>query len=134
MLVSETNVVDVSIDYRLAPEHSLPTAYDDAWGAPKWVASHSDGKGTEDWLNRHADFQRVFFAGDSAGANIAHQMGLRVGSEGLNGVKLNGIVLVHPYFWGSEPIGVESSLPPMAREYMHGWFVAFGAPFDKWIR
>ncbi|KAM1457364.1 hypothetical protein ACFX13_035412 [Malus domestica] len=126
VLVAQANVVAVSVDYRLAPEHSLPAAYNDAWAAIKWVASHSEGKGSEEWLNRHADFQRVFFAGDSAGANIAHHMGLRVGSEGLSGVKLNGIVLVHPYFWGTEPIGAESALPPIAREYMAGlWRVAY---------
>ncbi|CAL2279025.1 unnamed protein product [Prunus armeniaca] len=125
-LVAETNIVAVSVEYRLAPEYSLPAAYDDAWGSLKWVASHSDGKGSEDWLNRHADFQRVFIAGDSAGANIAHNVGLRVGSEGLGGVKPKGIVLVHPYFGGSEAIGAEQALPPVVREYMVGlWRLAY---------
>ncbi|ONH89466.1 hypothetical protein PRUPE_I000800 [Prunus persica] len=30
-LVSEANVVAVSVDYRLVPEHPLPAAYDDSW-------------------------------------------------------------------------------------------------------
>ncbi|KAM5549224.1 hypothetical protein ABKV19_000586 [Rosa sericea] len=109
-LVSEANVVAVSVDYRLVPEHPLPAAYEDSWATLKWVESHFAGNGPEDWLNRHADLNRVFFSGDSAGANIAHHMGLRVGSEKLVGFKLNGIVLVHPYFWGEEPIGGEVAL------------------------
>ncbi|CAL9022239.1 unnamed protein product [Prunus brigantina] len=119
-LVSEANVVAVSVDYRLVPEHPLPAAYDDSWAALKWVASHSDGNGSEDWLNRFADFQRVFLAGNSAGANITHNMAMKLGCERLVGVKLIGIVLVHPYFWGTEPVGAELTTPAAAREYMAG--------------
>ncbi|KAJ4716341.1 Alpha/beta hydrolase-3 [Melia azedarach] len=106
-LVSEANIVAVSVDYRLAPENPLPCAYDDSWDALKWVASHVNGEGPEDWLKFHADFQRVFFAGDSAGANLAHHMAIRHGREILNGVKVVGIILAHPYFWGKEPVGTE---------------------------
>ncbi|KAK4563074.1 hypothetical protein RGQ29_005535 [Quercus rubra] len=107
--VAEANVVAVSVEYRRAPEHPVPIAYDDSWTALKWVASHTDGKGPDEWLKNHADLKVCFFAGDSAGANIAHHMGLRVGLEGLAGVKLDGIVLVHTYFWGKEPIGGEDT-------------------------
>ncbi|XP_008236532.1 PREDICTED: probable carboxylesterase 12 [Prunus mume] len=119
-LVSEANVVAVSVDYRLVPEHPLPAAYDDSWAAIKWVASHFDGNGSEDWLNRFADLQRVFFAGDSAGANITHNMAVKLGCERLVGVKLVGIVLVHPYFWGTEPVGAEITTPAATKEYMAG--------------
>ncbi|KAH9745739.1 putative carboxylesterase 13 [Citrus sinensis] len=84
-LVSEANIIAVSVDYRRAPEHPLPIAYEDSWDAVKWVASHVDGNGPEDWLNRNADFERVFYSGDSAGANIAHHMPtdvkIRAGTE-----------------------------------------------------
>ncbi|KAM5549222.1 hypothetical protein ABKV19_000585 [Rosa sericea] len=116
--VSEANVVAVSVNYRLAPEHPLPAAYEDSWAALKWVESHFTGNGPEEWLNRHADLNRVFFSGDSAGANIAHHMGLRVGSEKLVGFKLNGIALVHPYFWGEEPIGRELALAERHRKML----------------
>uniref|UniRef100_A0A5B6YRT7 Putative carboxylesterase 2 n=1 Tax=Davidia involucrata TaxID=16924 RepID=A0A5B6YRT7_DAVIN len=111
-LVAEANVVVVSVDYRRAPEHHLPVAYDDSWAALKWVASHSNygGHGLDEvWLKDHVDFERVFLAGDSAGANIAHNMAIRVGSEALDGVTLVGIALIHPYFWGKEPIGAEGA-------------------------
>ena len=38
-LVSQGQVVAVSVEYRLAPEHSLPIAYEDSWAAFHWVAS-----------------------------------------------------------------------------------------------
>ncbi|XP_062024774.1 probable carboxylesterase 12 [Rosa rugosa] len=117
-LVSEANVVAVSVNYRMAPEHPLQAAYEDSWAALKWVESRFTGTGPEEWLNRHADLNWVFFSGDSAGANIAHQMGLRVGSEKLVGFKLNGIVLVHPYFWGEEPIGGELALAESHRKML----------------
>ncbi|KAK0577194.1 hypothetical protein LWI29_029360 [Acer saccharum] len=76
-LVAEANVVVVSVNYRKAPEHLIPAAYEDSWAALQWVASHSSndgcGGGPESWLNHHADFERVFLAGDSAGCH-----GLRI--------------------------------------------------------
>ncbi|GAY51668.1 hypothetical protein CUMW_135980 [Citrus unshiu] len=106
-LVSETNIIAVSVDYRRAPEHPLPIAYEDSWDAVKWVASHVDGNGPEDWLNRNADFERVFYSGDSAGANIAHHMAIRNGREIIDDFNVVGIVLIDPYFWGVEPVGSE---------------------------
>ncbi|XP_062019912.1 probable carboxylesterase 12 [Rosa rugosa] len=117
-LVVEANVVAVSVDSRRVPEYPLPVAYNDSWDALKWVASHSDGSGSEEWLNNHADFQKLFFSGDSSGGNIVHNMAVKVGSEGLVGVKLIGIVLVHPFLWGKEPIRGESTMPAVQREYL----------------
>ncbi|KAL5855618.1 hypothetical protein ACOSQ4_005420 [Xanthoceras sorbifolium] len=109
ILVSEANIIAVSVDYRNAPEHPLPAAFNDSWTALKWVASHFHQKGPEDWLNHHANFQRVFLSGDSAGGNIAHQMAIKLGhEEKLEGFNITGIILCHPYFWGKEPIPGET--------------------------
>ncbi|XP_050212022.1 probable carboxylesterase 12 [Mercurialis annua] len=108
ILAAEANIIIVSVDYRRAPEHPLPAAYDDSWAALKWVASHSTGDGPEEWINNHADLSKVFLAGDSAGANIAHNVGMRSGLEKLGGVEIVGMVLIHPYFWGKEAVGGES--------------------------
>ncbi|XP_027112455.1 probable carboxylesterase 2 [Coffea arabica] len=98
-VVASANVVAISIDYRLAPEHPLPAAFEDSWDALKWAASHSAGHGPEAWLNEYADFQRAFVAGDSAGSTIAHAMAVRAGEEeGLGGVKLVGLGVIHPDF------------------------------------
>ncbi|KAJ8763427.1 hypothetical protein K2173_002310 [Erythroxylum novogranatense] len=111
-LFQAANVVLVSIEYRLAPEHPLPAAYDDCWTALKWVASHATGNGPEEWLNSFADLEKVFLAGDSAGGNITHNMAMRYGQEKLVGTELKGIALVHSYFWGKDTVGNESSRDP----------------------
>ncbi|KAI3971670.1 hypothetical protein MKW92_013367 [Papaver armeniacum] len=106
-VVSQANVVAVSVNYRRAPEHYVPIAYKDSWAALKWVLSHSKGGGSECWLSDYADFDQVFLGGDSAGANITHNMAIRSGTnpEQIHGVKIFGVALVHPYFCSSgEPI------------------------------
>ncbi|XP_059314084.1 probable carboxylesterase 12 [Lycium ferocissimum] len=103
-LVAEANLVVVSIDYRLAPENPLPVCYDDTWIVLKWIASI--GVTDEPWLKFHADYSRVFLAGDSAGANIAHDMMVRASAKENplgDGVKIVGMVLIHPFFGNNEP-------------------------------
>ncbi|KAM3377159.1 putative carboxylesterase 12 [Capsicum galapagoense] len=108
-LAAETNVLAVSVEYRLAPEHKIPACYDDSSAVMKWVSQHANGElGTEPWLKSHADFSRVFLSGDSAGANIAHNMMMRASAdEDKLGVgerlKLVGIALIHPYFGKNKP-------------------------------
>ncbi|XP_071726186.1 probable carboxylesterase 12 [Rutidosis leptorrhynchoides] len=107
LITAECHVVAVSVNYRLAPEHLIPIPYEDSWEAIRWVATHGNGNGPESWLNDHADLQNVFFAGDSAGANIAHNMGIRVGMDPVNDIKLKGVILIHPFLGGNDPIGRE---------------------------
>ncbi|KAB1207113.1 putative carboxylesterase 2 [Morella rubra] len=101
-LASQANAVVISVDYRLAPEHRLPIAHEDSWAALQWVASHCSGQGPEPWLNEHADFGRVFLAGESAGANIAHYVAVQAGATGLAGPKIVGLLILHPFFGGKE--------------------------------
>lgn len=101
-LAAESNLIAVSVEYRLAPEHPIPACYEDSWAGFQWVASHANGNGPESWLNDHADFNRVFLAGDSAGGNISHNLASRVGSTQIQDVKLVGAILVHPYFGGTD--------------------------------
>uniref|UniRef100_A0A2K1XPT9 Alpha/beta hydrolase fold-3 domain-containing protein n=1 Tax=Populus trichocarpa TaxID=3694 RepID=A0A2K1XPT9_POPTR len=91
IIVSEANVVAVSVDYRKAPEHPIPAAYEDLWAALKWVASHSN----EDELESC-----------SSGVDMAHNLAMVAGNQepGLS-IGLLRIALVHPYIWGSVPIG-----------------------------
>ncbi|XP_028797297.1 probable carboxylesterase 2 [Neltuma alba] len=101
-VTSRANVIGISVNFRNAPEHPVPTGHEDSWTAVKWVASHLGGSGPDEWLNRHADLGKVVFAGDSAGANIAHHMAIRVGLEKPRGLKLEALALVQPFFWGEE--------------------------------
>ncbi|XP_061343211.1 probable carboxylesterase 2 [Gastrolobium bilobum] len=135
-LVSEANVVALSVNYRLAPEHPLPAAFQDSWAAVQWVASHAaeaeDHEYHEPWLRDKVDFGRVFLAGDSAGANIGHYMALRlhVLESGLTkDFKVPGLIMVNPYFWGKEPIGVEIT-DPVRKKMVDKWW-DFVCPSDK---
>ncbi|KAE8077542.1 hypothetical protein FH972_016099 [Carpinus fangiana] len=40
-LISQANIIVVSVDYRLAPEHPLPIAYDDSLAALQWIATQA---------------------------------------------------------------------------------------------
>ncbi|TKW10768.1 hypothetical protein SEVIR_6G188700v4 [Setaria viridis] len=131
-LVSAARVVAVSVDYRLAPEHPLPAAYDDAWAALGWaVASCAAAAGSgpgDPWLSAHGDAARLFVAGDSAGANIAHNVTLRAGGSGLpGGARIEGMVLLHPYFRGEELLSSEGTDPKFLQRAERLWgFVSGG--------
>lgn len=75
----------------------------------------------------------MFLAGDSAGANIAHRMAVRAGEKGLG---FEGMALVHPYFWGSEPVENEGREESW-RAWMDGlWRAVSGGEKgldDPWI-
>ncbi|KAL8490767.1 hypothetical protein ACS0TY_022675 [Phlomoides rotata] len=114
LLSAESAALVVSVEYRLAPEHLLPAAYDDSWTALNWICSHvvvgeiKINFKKEDWISNYGDFSRVFVGGDSADGNIAHNIAMRAGSDPLPGnVKIVGAILSHPEFCGSNPIGNE---------------------------
>jgi acetyl esterase/lipase len=108
-LASKAGALVVSVEYRLAPEHPLPAAYDDAWAALRWALRNGQAGGADPWLSRHADASRMFLAGDSAGGNIAHNMAMRAGRDGLGGAAtVRGIALLDPYFWGKRPVPAET--------------------------
>ncbi|KAF6168671.1 hypothetical protein GIB67_042364 [Kingdonia uniflora] len=102
-LASELQAVVISPDYRLAPEHRLPAAIEDGYTAVKWLKDQAVSQNPDAWLNDVADFGRVFISGDSAGANIAHNLAVLfgAGSEELAPVRLRGYVLLEPFFGGT---------------------------------
>ncbi|RSN26329.1 esterase [Streptomyces sp. WAC 05977] len=63
MLAQGTGADVLSVEYRLAPEHSFPAAHDDALAAWRYAVDHAAGWG--------ADPHRIVVAGESAGGNIA---------------------------------------------------------------
>ncbi|XP_071733108.1 probable carboxylesterase 2 [Rutidosis leptorrhynchoides] len=111
IITKESDVVVVSVNYRLGPEYPIPIAYEDSWEAIKWVAAHVNGNGPEPWLNNHADLHNVFFAGDSAGGNISHNMAIRVGLNPIEDINLKGVIMLHPWFGGNDPIPDEKKWP-----------------------
>ncbi len=69
-LCADAQAVVVSVDYRLAPEHPYPAAFDDAWAALSWIGSEQGA----DTLGPAVDTLRLAVAGDSAGAVLATVM------------------------------------------------------------
>ncbi|XP_062199213.1 2-hydroxyisoflavanone dehydratase-like [Phragmites australis] len=106
-LAAAAGVLVVSVDYRLAPEHPVPAAYDDSWAALQWAASAQD-----EWIAEHGDVSRLFLAGDSAGANIVHDMLMRASGNG--GPRTEGAILYHPWFGGNAAIEGEPEGGPAA--------------------
>ncbi|CAN6235180.1 unnamed protein product [Urochloa humidicola] len=103
-LAAAVPAVAVSVDYRLAPEHALPAAYEDSLAALKWALSSSAA--ADPWLAAHGDRARVFLAGDSAGGNICHHLAMHPEVRAAAG-GVKGAVLIHPWFWGKDPVGGE---------------------------
>lgn len=119
-LAAELPALVLSADYRLAPEHRLPAALDDAESAFAWLRAQAAppsaaGAESDPWLAESADFARVFVAGDSAGGNISHHVAVRHASSGgglsLAPLRLAGCVMLWPYFGGEEPTPSEAAFP-----------------------
>jgi acetyl esterase len=64
-----------SVEYRLAPEHKFPAAFDDAVAAFRWIASHAEELG--------ADPKKIGVAGDSAGGNLSAVVSQKTAREPL---------------------------------------------------
>ncbi|CAL5071499.1 unnamed protein product [Urochloa decumbens] len=109
-LCRELRAVVVSVNYRLAPEHRCPTAYDDGVD----VLRHLATAGLPDNLGIPVDLSRCFLAGDSAGGNIAHHVArlwtTAASSAAANPIRLAGVILVQPYFGGEERTKAEERM------------------------
>lgn len=105
-LASRLGCVVLSVNYRLAPETRLPGAYDDGLNALLWVKNQaSSGSSDQKWWISKCNFSNSFIAGDSAGANIAYDVALRVaaaasGSINIKPMILKGVILIQPFFGG----------------------------------
>ena len=62
-LANEGGFRVVAVDYRRAPEHVFPAAFDDALAAVRWIETHASELGI--------DANRVAVGGDSAGGQLA---------------------------------------------------------------
>ncbi|XP_057787453.1 probable carboxylesterase 12 [Salvia miltiorrhiza] len=112
-VVEKGHVIAVSVNYRLAPENPLPIPFDDSWTAFQWIAAHAGGIGADSWLNKYADFRRVFIGGESAGATIANDVAIRAGVSGrFDGVEILGLFFVHPFFGNKEEDKLYQTLCP----------------------
>ena len=74
-LSKQANAVVVSVDYRLAPEHKFPAAWDDALAAYKWTLANA--------ASIKGDPKQLALAGESAGGNLAVATAIAVRDAGL---------------------------------------------------
>ena len=85
-LAEDTGAVVVSVDYRLAPEHPFPAAFDDVYGTLCYLAENPDHFGI--------DTGRIAVCGDSAGGNLSAAAALA--SRDRGGPPIRAQALVYP--------------------------------------
>jgi len=86
-LCRETQMVVVSVEYRLAPEHRYPAAVEDALYASRWCQEHAADIG--------AQADHMVIAGDSAGGNLAISAALDLSADSA-ATRPSGLALVYP--------------------------------------
>lgn len=74
-LANEAACVVVNVDYRLAPEHRFPAAYDDCLAVTRWAKDNLGRLGNQ--------AQRLAVGGDSAGGNLAAAVALTCRDQGI---------------------------------------------------
>jgi len=125
-LAHEGELIVISVDYRLAPEHRFPAAVEDAITATKWVAANARGLGL--------DASRLVVGGDSAGGNLAAVVALQAREDGP---KLAGQMLVYPAtdFARKHPSHSEPETSVLLTHTVIPWFMNHylgGADIEDW--
>ena len=80
------DLIVVSVDYRLAPEHPFPTGLEDCYAALRWAVEHAE--------ELRGDANHVAVTGDSAGGNLSAVMCQL--SKARGGPKIAFQALVYP--------------------------------------
>ncbi|XP_028756506.1 probable carboxylesterase 18 [Neltuma alba] len=98
------SAIVISVNYRLIPEHRYPAQYEDGFDVLQFIDQNSDA------LPDIADLSKCFLAGDSAGANLAHNVAIRVCRSRLQNVRIVGQISIQPFFGGEERTESETRL------------------------
>lgn len=96
-LAVSTPATVVQVDYRLAPEHPFPAAYDDVVATVEWLHQHLGTLGG----------RRLVLAGDSAGGNLAAALALHCRDHDL---PVEAVLLLYPATdWRTASTGLPAS-------------------------
>lgn len=110
-LANKSGHAVLSVDYRLAPEHTFPAAFDDCLAAVKWASENAQALGI--------DNSRMAVGGDSAGGNLAAAVAL------AEIVPLKFQMLIYPAVDMSmeSPSINENANAPILTKSVMAWFV-----------
>jgi acetyl esterase len=117
-LCDGADVEVVAVDYRLAPEHPFPAAFDDCWNVLHELAGRRLG---------------MVIAGDSAGGNLAAALCLRARDEG--GPAINGQILIYPGLGGDMSSGSyieHAHAPGLSTRDVIFYRSVYGGPGNKY--
>jgi acetyl esterase/lipase len=114
-LAKASGAIVVSVDYRQAPEHRFPAAWDDALAAYRWLTTHAASLG--------GDPSRLALAGESAGGNLAVATAIAARDAGLP--KPRHVVSVYPVAQTSlnTESYIENAIAKPLNRAMVKWFV-----------
>ena len=110
-LANKSGHAILAVDYRLAPEHKFPAAFDDCAAALKWAHANAASLGI--------DNSRIAVGGDSAGGNLAAAVAL------AEEVPLKFQMLIYPAVdlsMNSPSINENANAPILTKAVM-AWFV-----------
>ncbi|MFC0242665.1 alpha/beta hydrolase [Rhodopseudomonas telluris] len=113
-IADEGQLIVISVDYRLAPEHKFPAAVDDAIAATRWIADNARKLGI--------DAEQISVGGDSAGGNLSAVVAIHARDHG--GPMLAGQVLIYPAtdFAMSHPSHSEPETSVLLTHSVIRWF------------
>jgi acetyl esterase len=119
VLAKEAQCVVASVDYRQAPEHPFPAAFDDAFDSVQWL--------TDNAQRLELDAARIAVGGDSAGANLAAAVALKVRDE--SGPALCAQLLAYPSLdCPAAGAAADTDCPPILTAEDVLWFWEMYAP------
>lgn len=94
-IAQQASMMVIAVDYRLAPEHRFPAAFDDCLSSTKWVFANTGAL--------EINPARIIIGGDSAGGNLAAATCLKLRDE-AHPLPV-GQVLIYPALGGDKTKG-----------------------------